>query len=205
MPTPDRSGNTSPIDSSDEVGKRDVRYAADAPAQERFWLRIIGITSAVLVGAVLFLIYGPRPQGSADGGRDVSMLPHVNAGLNALSGLLLIVGYRFIRAGRINAHKRTMLTAFAASGAFLVSYLIYHTFKAGPKPYEGGLPWLYYPILISHILLAAVIVPLALVTLYRGWNWEMQVEKHRRIAKITLPLWLYVSVTGVLIWGMLYL
>lgn len=176
-------------------------------AGERFWLRIIGIVSAVMVAAVLFLIYGPRPEGvgAGAGERDVSFLPHVNAGLNALSGILLLTGYRFIRAGRIAAHKRTMLSAFGASGAFLVSYLIYHTFKAGPKLYEGGLPWLYYPILLSHILLAAAIVPLALVTLYRGWNWETQVAKHRRIAKITLPLWLYVSVTGVVIWAMLYL
>lgn len=177
---------------------------AEAGADERFWLRIIGIASAVLVAAVLFLIYGPRPAGVGEG-RDVSFLPHVNAGLNATSGVLLVAGYRLIRAGRIAAHRRAMLSAFAASGAFLVSYLIYHTFKAGPKPYEGAFPWLYYPVLISHIVLAAAIVPLALVTLYRGWNWRTQVAKHRRIAKITLPLWLYVSVTGVVIWVMLYL
>ena len=177
---------------------------ASSPAGEQFWLRIIGIVSVVLVGAVLFLIYAPRPEG-LDGSRDVSMLPHVNAGLNALSGVLLVIGYRLIRCGRIAAHKTAMLSAFASSGAFLCSYLIYHTYKAGPKPYEGALTWLYYPVLISHILLAAIIVPLALITLYRGWNWETQVAKHRRIAKITLPLWLYVSVSGVVIWGMLYL
>lgn len=96
-----------------------------------------------------------------------------------------------------------MLTAFGFSFAFLATYVIYHWFKSGPKPYEGGFPEMYYFILISHIILAAVIVPLALITLYRGWT--SQLPKHRKIAKVTLPLWLYVSVTGVLIYGMLYL
>ena len=95
-----------------------------------------------------------------------------------------------------------MLCAFGTVTLFLVTYMIYHWFKAGPKPYLGEYEKAYYFILISHIILAVVIIPLALVTLYRGWN--MQVVKHRRIARITYPVWLYVSVTGVVIYLMLY-
>ena len=95
-----------------------------------------------------------------------------------------------------------MLAAFGTSALFLVSYVIYHWFKSGPKPYTGEWAMVYYPMLLSHIVLAAAIVPLALVTLYLGWT--MQVPRHRRIARITLPLWLYVSVTGVVIYWMLY-
>jgi len=85
----------------------------------------------------------------------------------------------------------------------LVSYVIYHWFKDGPKKYLGAFKAVYYVILFSHIVLAAAIIPLALITLYRGWT--SQVGKHRKIAKITLPMWLYVSVTGVAVYAMLYL
>ena len=96
-----------------------------------------------------------------------------------------------------------MLSAFGTSIAFLCSYIIYHWYKAGPKQYTGDYREIYLFILISHIILAAIIIPLALVTLYRGWN--MDIPKHRKIAKVTLPLWLYVSVTGVVIYAMLYM
>ena len=95
-----------------------------------------------------------------------------------------------------------MLTAFGFSTLFLVSYVIYHWFKAGPKLYLGDFNSIYYFILLTHIVLAMVIIPLALITLYRGWN--MQVSKHKRIARITYPVWLYVSITGVAIYLMLY-
>jgi putative membrane protein len=95
-----------------------------------------------------------------------------------------------------------MLTAFASSSLFLVTYVIYHWFKSGPKLYTGDFQTLYFTILITHILLAAIIIPLALFTLYRGWT--SQIEKHRKIAKVTFPIWLYVSVTGVVIYYMLY-
>jgi len=85
---------------------------------------------------------------------------------------------------------------------FLISYVIYHWFKAGPKEYQGDLQLLYYFILISHIILAIIILPMALFTLYRGW--QNQIQQHRKIAKITLPIWMYVSITGVLIYVMLY-
>ncbi len=179
--------------------------AATAPgamaARDGFWLRIIYIASALICAAVAFLILGPRPSG---GGRlDVSALPLVNASLNGLTTLLLVAGYALIRKRRIAAHKRAMLAAFASSSAFLVSYVIYHWFKSGPKHYAGAFRGLYLAILASHVLLAAVILPLALVTLYRGWSDQRR--QHRRIARWTLPLWLYVSVTGVVIYAMLYL
>ena len=168
---------------------------------DNFWLRIIYIVSVIISGAVAFLILGPRPAG-IEGLLDVSGLPILNAALNGVTTVLLIIGYSFIRQKKRQQHKNVMLLAFGTSTAFLVSYVIYHWFKSGPKFYTGDWTTLYYFILISHILLAAIIVPLALITLYRGWNSHL--GKHRKIARITLPLWLYVSVTGVLIYFMLY-
>ena len=169
--------------------------------QDQFWLKIIYIVSIIISGAVAFLILGPRPEGM-EGALDVSSLPILNATLNGITTLLLIYGYILIRQKKRQKHKSIMLTAFATSGAFLVSYIIYHWFKSGPKEYVGSLPAFYYFILISHIILAAIIIPLALITLYRGWNDH--IGKHRKIAKITLPVWLYVSITGVIIYYMLY-
>ena len=168
---------------------------------EKFWLRIIYIFSMVITLAIAFLILGPRPEGM-EGMLDVSALPLINALLNTTSALLLLLALWFIKRKEIQKHKMTMLCAFGTVSMFLVSYLIYHWFKAGPKPYLGGYEIVYYFILITHIILAVFIVPLALITLYRGWN--MQVEKHRKIARITYPIWLYVSVTGVAIYIMLY-
>lgn len=171
------------------------------PRTETFWLRIIYIFSAVIVAAVAFLFFGPRPAGM-DGTLDVSGLPQVNASLNFLTALLLITGYILIRRKKREAHKKVMLTCFGLSSAFLVSYVIYHWFKSGPKEYLGSVPEVYFFILFTHIALAVIIIPLALTTLYRGWT--NQLVKHRKIAKITLPIWLYVSTTGVLIYVMLY-
>lgn len=170
--------------------------------QDRFWMRIIFLVSAVLASAVAFLILGPRPQGVV-GMLDVSMLPLVNASLNSATAILLMLGLFLVKQGKIAAHKKVMFTSFATSSLFLVSYVIYHWFKEAPKLYTGDFTSVYYFILISHIILAAIILPLALTTLYRGA--QNQVEKHRKIAKITFPIWMYVSVTGVLIYTMLYL
>ena len=169
---------------------------------DKFWVNIIYIVSIVVSLAVAFLILGPRPDGM-EGMIDVSILPLVNASLNGLTSLLLIIGFILIRLNKQNAHKSIMLTAFGTSTLFLISYIIYHWFKSGPKMYVGDSQTLYYFILITHILLAMIIIPLALFTIYRGWTSELR--KHRKIAKITLPIWLYVSATGVLIYFMLYL
>ena len=170
-------------------------------ANEGFVSRIIYIVSALLLLAVAFLVWGPRPE-ALGGALAVSALPTVNASLNGATVLLLVIGVTLVKRGRIEAHRRVMLSAFATSGMFLVSYVVYHTFKDGPKAYEGDLRGLYLTILLTHIVLAAVIAPLALFTLYRGWNGHL--EKHRRLARITFPVWLYVSITGVVIYAMLY-
>lgn len=170
-------------------------------ARDGFWMRIIGIVSVLISAAVAFLILGPRPEGMA-GSLDVSMLPTVNASLNGTAALLLLVGGFLARGGKFEAHRKVMFAAFAVSGAFLVSYVVYHWFKEAPKAYAGAFRAVYLTILLTHIVLAAAIVPLALTTLYRGWRDQR--AKHRRVARITWPLWLYVSVTGVVIYLMLY-
>jgi uncharacterized membrane protein YozB (DUF420 family) len=133
----------------------------------------------------------------------VSSLPLVNACLNGIATVLLVVGYGFIRRGRMMAHRRTMIAAFATSVLFLVSYVIYHA-HAGSRPFPGQGPVraIYFAILISHVLLAAVIPPLAGVTLWRGLRGRF--DRHAAIARWTLPLWLYVSVTGIVVYVMLY-
>ena len=169
--------------------------------QDKFWLKIIYIVSVIISSAVAFLILGPRPEGM-EGSLDVSVLPIVNATLNGITTILLLYGFILILQKKRQKHKLVMLTAFETSGAFLVSYIIYHWFKAGPKQYLGEYNEIYLFILLTHIVLASIIIPLALITLYRGWTDNL--SKHRKIAKITLPLWLYVSVTGVVIYYMLY-
>ena len=133
----------------------------------------------------------------------ISDLPALNATLNGIAGALLALGYYFIRHKRVAAHRACMLSAFAASTLFLVSYLIYHS-QVGSRPFpgHGGVRLLYFTILITHIVLAAAIVPMALITLRRGL--KLDVARHRRIARWTWPLWMYVSVTGVVIYMMLY-
>lgn len=175
--------------------------SSETSTGESLWLRIIYILSAVIAGAVAFLILGPRPEG-LERTIDVSFLPTVNAILNGLTALLLVLAYILIRRKKVLYHRRTMLSAFGTSALFLVTYITYHWFKSGPTPYAGTLTLLYYPVLLSHIVLAALILPLAMVTLYRGWN--LQVSKHRRIARITLPLWLYVCLSGIAVYIMLY-
>ncbi len=168
---------------------------------DQFWLRIIYIFSIVITLAIAFLILGPRPDGM-EGVLDVSALPQVNALLNTTSTLLLLLALWLIKHNDIFRHKLAMLSAFGTSALFLISYVIYHWFKAGPKVYVGDYTTIYYFILLTHIVLAVFIIPMALITLY--WGWNMQKTKHRRIAKITYPVWLYVSITGVVIYLMLY-
>lgn len=127
----------------------------------------------------------------------------LNASLNGASGILLVAGFTMIRQGRIQAHKRCMVAAFVASTIFLVSYVIYHI-RVGNILFQGH-GWIrpvYFTILISHVLLAITIVPLAIITLSRALAERF--DRHRRIARWTLPLWLYVSVTGVVVYLMLY-
>ena len=134
---------------------------------------------------------------------DYTVLPTVNATLNALSGAFLLIGYFLIRRRQINAHRNAMLGAFASSTLFLISYLIYHA-EVGSRPFggQGAIRFVYFAILISHVILAAVILPMAVMTLSRGLRGRY--DAHKRIAKWTFPTWMYVSVTGVIVYVMLY-
>ena len=134
---------------------------------------------------------------------NIADLPALNAGLNALASAFLVTGYVLIRSGRRDAHKRCMLLALTTSAVFLTSYVIYHA-NAGSVPFRGTGPIrvVYFAVLIPHIILAATILPLALLTTARGLRGDY--GRHKRIARWTLPLWLYVSVTGVIVYVMLY-
>ena len=133
----------------------------------------------------------------------VDDLPAVNATLNATAGILLIIGYTLIRTGRRDQHRRVMIAAFAASSLFLVCYVVYHA-QVGSVRFtrQGIVRPIYFTILITHVSLAAVVLPLAVVTLSRGL--QSRFDRHRAIARWTLPIWLYVSVTGVLVYVLLY-
>ena len=130
-------------------------------------------------------------------------LPAVNASLNAISGVLLVIGYALMRAHRIDLHRRVMIAAFATSSLFLVCYVVYHS-QVGSVRFtrQGFVRPLYFTILITHVTLAAAVLPLAIVTLSRGLS--SRYPQHRRVARWTFPIWLYVSVTGVLVYVLLY-
>jgi uncharacterized membrane protein YozB (DUF420 family) len=134
-----------------------------------------------------------------------AFLPHVNASLNLLATILLVVGYVLIRRRREVAHRRVMLSCFAVSTLFLASYVTYHA-AAGSKPFTTEAPAavraFYFAVLISHIVLAAAVPVLAIWTIYLGWRDRR--AAHRRLARWTFPIWLYVSVTGVIVYLMLY-
>ncbi len=133
----------------------------------------------------------------------ISDLPLLNACLNATSTIFLLIGYRFIRTGRRSLHKRFMIAALTTSSVFLISYLVYH-YNVGSVKFtgEGWVRVVYFSILISHTILAASVPPLAIVTLVRALRERF--DRHRVIARWTFPIWLYVSVTGVIIYIMLY-
>jgi uncharacterized membrane protein YozB (DUF420 family) len=133
----------------------------------------------------------------------VADLPAVNATLNAIAATLLIVGYRLIRQGKRDQHRRVMLAAFATSALFLVCYVVYHA-NAGSRPFRGQGPirYVYFTILVTHVILAAAILPMALITLNHALRQRF--DRHVPIARWTLPIWLYVSMTGVVVYLMLY-
>jgi len=161
---------------------------------------IAGLSILVFVG-VAVVLFGGRGQAPREVG--ASILPAVNALLNGTSAVLLSVGYICIRRRKVTAHKTCMVTAFVVSSLFLVSYLIHH-YQVGSVPFlgPGWLRGVYFTLLIPHVVLAACVVPLALTTIHRGW--KSRFEQHVRIARWTLPIWLYVSVSGVLVYWMLY-
>ncbi len=161
---------------------------------------MIGALSLTVFAAVVVVMYA-FPGRTAPG--HPGILPTVNAVLNAGAAAFLVAGYVFVRRKNIPAHRRSMLTAFALSTLFLLGYVAHHA-QVGDVKYHGTgiLRSVYFAVLIPHIVLAAVVVPMALLTIYRGWT--QRIKQHRKVARWTLPVWLFVSVSGVVVYWMLY-
>ena len=166
---------------------------------EKAILRVIYGISAVLLAAVVIIYNLPKAEQIP---AFVPFLPRLNAWLNSACTLLLVVSFLAIKRGRAVLHKRLNLAAFALSTCFLLSYVTFHTFGVETR-FPADHPWrpVYLAILLSHILLAAVVVPLVLVAMYRGLAGH--VAQHRAIAKWTFPVWLYVTTTGVVVYLMI--
>lgn len=162
---------------------------------------IIYAVSLVICLAVAFLIYFPQALSFGEG-INVSYLPRFHAFINGSCTLLLLAGYAAVRQKRYQLHKTLMVACFLLSSIFLVSYVIYHS-QAPATTFggEGIIRPIYYFILITHIVLAAIILPLALFTITRSWRGEF--AKHKKIARYTLPIWIYVTATGVAVYFMI--
>lgn len=167
--------------------------------KQRNYTPLIWVLSVVAIIIILGVNYIPRSTTGTIFGMDLTVLPLINAILNGIAFILLVCALVTIRKKNIKAHRGFILGAFSATLLFLVSYLTYHA-MAGSTSFggEGIIQYIYYFILITHIILAAALLPLSLITLGRGLN--MDVKKHRRIARFTMPIWLYVSITGVLVY-----
>jgi len=179
----------------------DVQLIDQRSHRELITGSVIATLSLAVIAGVGFVLLG-SPTGTGANTR-ASVLPAVNALLNGMSAVLLTVGYVCIRRKRVIAHKTCMVTAFVVSSLFLVTYLIHH-YRVSSVPFagEGWLRGVYFSVLIPHVVLAMLVVPLALTTIHHGLTSRF--DKHVRIARWTLPIWLYVSVSGVLVCWMLY-
>ena len=157
------------------------------------------IVSAAVLGFLAWLLYLRAPT---EGGPDLSFMPAVNAGFNATSALLLSLGFVAIRMKKPNVHRALMIAALAVSAMFLVGYIVYHSVHGDTKyPVDAPYRLLYLGVLASHVLLSMVLPFLAFTVVYFAWRKKFQ--SHRKVARVTLPIWLYVSVTGVVIFFML--
>lgn len=168
------------------------------PRSDRTFFAFNAVLSSVAVLFIAFILL----RGHSAGGPDLSFMPAVNATFNALSALCLVLGYVAIRRKKIAVHRLLMVTAFACSALFLVGYLSYH-FVHGDTKFSGVGPIrvVYFLLLVSHILLSLSVVPLALTSFYFAFTRAF--ARHRRLNRVFLPIWLYVSLTGVLIFFML--
>ena len=165
-------------------------------AKDKKFLTVIAILSVAIPVVVALLFFMPKEGSSSV---DVSFLPTLHAILNSLTAVALVVGYYFVKNNNMKGHRGAMLFAFGLSAIFLVSYVTYHFL--GERTIYGGdgvLKYIYYFILLTHIVLAIVIVPLVLLSVYFGIS--NQLVRHRRISRWTFPIWLYVAVTGVLVY-----
>jgi putative membrane protein len=176
-----------------------MRAEADRRSDTTFYL-FNGVVSLAALGFLGWLLVLRR--GGAGSGVDLRFLPAVNASLNGTAGALLAIGWIAIKRKNVRLHKFTMVSAFAASALFFVCYAIYH-YAHGDTRYqgEGAIRAVYFAILISHIVLSASVPPLALTSFY--FAWRKRFATHKKVTRITVPIWLYVSVTGVIIFFML--
>jgi putative membrane protein len=159
---------------------------------------------AISAAATAFLFWLIYVHPAAAASAQYAFLPALNALLNGLSAITLLIGYTFVRAKRIAAHRAAMITAFVFSSLFLVSYILHHALHGDVRyPTHATLRMVYLPLLTSHIILAIVALPMILVTFF--FSLTGRIPQHRKIAHWTLPLWLYVSITGVVTWAMLRL
>ncbi len=191
-----------------------MQYTSSEAKNNKPALYIIGVLGIAIPVVVALLLY--MPQTGKLGDLDVSFLPHLNGVLNSATALALLVGYYFIKSKNIMAHRTSMLTAFGLSSLFLISYVTYH-FQAASTLYgdlngnhvleevekeaTGSVRYVYYFFLLTHIVLATIIVPFVLTSIYYGIT--NQVDRHKRVSRYTFPMWLYVALTGVLVYLMI--
>jgi putative membrane protein len=180
---------------------------------DKFFLRLVWVVTAVVLLVVIVLNIIPAPSNVPS---FLYLFPRIIAGINATCAILLIISLIFIKNKKIQAHKITNVTTFILSSIFLIFYIIFHVYvkdtrfgdtdhngvlSAAESAAAGSIRYVYYLILISHILLAAIVLPLILVSFFRGFN--MQIEKHKKIVRWAYPVWLYVAVTGVVVYLMI--
>jgi len=181
--------------------------------KDRVFLRLIWVVTAVVLLVVIALKLVPPPQNKPD---FIDLLPHIIGGINATCAVLLVLSLSFIRRKRIQAHKVTNVVTFILSALFLVFYIVFHLYEKDTKFGDidhdgltsaaelaavGATRYVYFFILATHIMLAVIVLPLILISFLRGFN--MQVERHRKIVRWAFPVWLYVAVTGVVIYLMI--
>lgn len=178
----------------------EIPEPAAPPTKPRWPEVVIALVSAAALGFLVYLIYG---RGKADGGAgDLAFLPALNAACNATTAVLIVLGLQAIGRGDREAHRRRMLSAFSTSALFLVGYILYHAFHGETKfPGRGLVRPVYFTILVSHIVLSAVALPMILTTFW--FALSNQFVRHVKLARWTYPIWLYVSVTGVVVFFML--
>lgn len=168
-------------------------------SKQRNYTPLIWVLSIIIIAVILGSNYLPRSTDGTIAGIDLTVLPLLNAIFNGVTFILLVSALVMIKKKNITAHRNFMLAAFGVTLLFFMSYLTFHA-MAGSTSFggDGLIKYVYFFILLTHIVLAAVLVPLSLITLGRGLN--MSVRKHRRIAHWTMPIWLYVSLTGVVVY-----
>lgn len=165
-------------------------------------LRFYAVNGVVSLAVLAFLAWLLLLRSAAPGSAGLGFLPAVNAGFNALAAAFLVAGWFFVKRGRLTAHRKAMIAAFVCSALFFTSYVVYH-YAHGDTKYtgQGALRLVYFVILVTHVLLSMAVVPLALTAFW--FAYKRRFERHTRVTRVLLPIWLYVSVTGVVIFFML--